>query len=275
MKAIREVLARYDVVAIQELSQKPRAPYECGPYTESVICAARPDHKKYSIAASPRIGDEQYVVMTRDAAAEVSGQGEEYPDPRHKHSRPPYAVNVIVKRPSRRKWKLAIATTHTSPRQATREITNFPEVLRWMNTTFGRSGAKHYLIAGDYNADGSYFKDDHAWKHSRLDDHAWKGYTLLTDNHMDSTVATSSNAYDRIIVDDGLAAKAGSAQVFRLEELDLTDVHAEGCKMGYVPSKLCQNSLAGLSWSKVPDSVKTQLAKELSDHHPVEVCLRG
>jgi len=161
--------------------------------------------------------------------------------------------------------------THTSPHQAEKEILNFPQVLKWMKDTFSDSGA-HFLLAGDFNADGSYFDDKDIWKNSELGN-AFAGYTLLSGNDLDTTVAASSNAYDRIIADDSLASKSGSASVFRLEEVDLTAVRAEGCQKGYVPQSLCGSELDGLAWADVPSDVKMGLAKELSDHHPLEVCL--
>ena len=89
---------------------------------------------------------------------------------------------------------------------------------------------------------------------------------------MDTTVAKSLRAYDRIIVDKDTAKSAGKPEVFRLEEIDMTDVFIEGCTEGYVKQSLCRENFA-FAWTDVPDRLKTELAKEISDHYPVEICL--
>lgn len=141
-----------------------------------------------------------------------------------------------------------------------------------MEDEFGTSGNEHFVLAGDYNADGSYFKDHRTWSGSELNK-AFGSYELLTPNHMDTTVAKSSNAYDRVIVDRDLANTAGTAAVLSLEDVDLTAVRVEGCAKGYVPSSLCKGDLDGKAWSDLSWSQRNLLAKELSDHHPVEICL--
>lgn len=271
MSAIRAVLARYDVTAVQELSQKPRAPYVCGEYTESVVCAARPDSSKFSVFASPRIGDEQYVVLTRKSKAKALGAGSTYPDVAKIHSRPPHAFELEIDKGGA-PWYLVLAGTHTSPHKATAEIKNFPDVLEWMTKTFPKKARTHYVLAGDFNADGSYFKDERGFVNSKLGP-AWDGYALVTPNEMDTTVAKNDHTYDRIIADSQLTA--GKPAVFTLESLDLRPVRAEGCQKGYVPKWVCDAQYDGLSWEEMPYKVKNALALELSDHHPVEVCLRG
>eukprot|EP00927_Polykrikos_kofoidii_P071893 TRINITY_DN68090_c0_g1_i1.p1 TRINITY_DN68090_c0_g1~~TRINITY_DN68090_c0_g1_i1.p1 ORF type:complete len:609 (+),score=93.62 TRINITY_DN68090_c0_g1_i1:258-2084(+) len=274
MDAIRSVVARYDLLAVQELSQYPRPPYVCGPFTEKVICDSRPDPSAFTVTASPRIADEQYVLIGRDQAVSVVGGGATYPDVMQIHARSPHAFNVTVKKGSVNPWQLVVGVTHTQPTRATEEILNFHNVLAWMRTEFTSSHRTHYMMVGDYNSDGSYFRDDAIWGASKLHDDM-EGYSLLTGNDMDSTVAASSNAYDRIITDNVLADTADTPHVFRLEDLDLSVVRAEGCELGYVSSSVCDAELDGVAWADIPDEVRTELAKELSDHHPVEICFRS
>lgn len=270
LAVIREVLARYDVAAIQELSQLPGPPYAwCGEYTESVICDILPDTRSFAVKASPRIGDEQYVVMYRTESAELNHTGATYPDPREIHSRSPHAFDVRIKHGSVDRFVLAV--THTSPEHATEEIQNFPAVLEWMQQSF--HGAEHYMLAGDFNADGRYFRDEQEWPDSKLPPE-WSGYVQLTSNSMDTTVASNDNTYDRIVVSEALGDLAAEAKVLRLESFDMTNVFHEGCSMGYVPSRLCErDDLDGKAWTDFPSEVKAELAREVSDHHPIEVCL--
>lgn len=310
MTAIRSVIARYDLTAIQELSQMPAGSDTCGPNTESVICESRPN-ATYSVSASPRIGDEQFAIITKQAsllfpkgtskAAATFTRGAIYPDPLSVHSRPPYAFKVNVRdHNGAGEWDLVVALTHTSPHQATEEIRNFPKVLNWMDGEFSTSGGKeHFAIVGDYNADGSYFKDETngggpgAWPGSKLTEKylgsEFGKYALLTPNTMDTTVAGSSNAYDRIIVDTQLSKTAGTAKVFELEDIDLSAVRIQGCSEDYryVPDALCKGEwnnqrTGGLTsagvwttqWKDVDWKWRNMLAKEISDHHPVEICLK-
>ncbi|CAK0845069.1 unnamed protein product [Prorocentrum cordatum] len=273
MAAIRSVMGRYDVAAVQELSQMPREPFVCGDNTESTICASRPSEDGYTVAASPRIGDEQYAVILRDAAARPV-RGATYPDIAGVHSRPPHAFEIDVA--GEAPWRLVLALTHTSPSSAEAEVQNFPDVLSWMRSNFSRGsrGDLRLAIVGDFNADGGYFKDEEEWPDSQLGPE-WAGYSLLIGNDVDTTVADNDHTYDRIIADATLAEKAGPPSVFSLEDMDLSEVLSEGCRDGYVPSFACQQSLEGIEWVDVPPAVKKSLAKELSDHNPIEICLRG
>lgn len=270
MAVIKQVLSRYDVAGIQELSQKPSVPFAwCGENTESVICDSIPDPATFAVKASPRIGDEQYVVMYKKAAADIPDTGKTYPDRDNIHARPPHAFEVNTKRGYA--GRLVVAVTHTSPGNAEKEIHNFPKVTAWMQREF--MGADHVLLAGDFNADGSYFSDEEEWPNSQLQP-AWKEYVQLTDNSMDTTVASNDNTYDRIIVDRALGRISGHARVHHLQNIDMTEVFREGCSMGYVPRSLCDDDgLAGAAWEDFPEAAKTALAKEITDHNPVEVCL--
>jgi len=138
VQAIQSIVRRYDAVAIQELSQKPKLPFVCGENTESVICAIRPDSADFTVAASPRIGDEQYALITRNGVVHVSTLGATYPDLKGIHSRPPHAFDTTITKNSTT-WRLVVAQTHTTPKKATREIHNFPNVLRWMAEAFAGS----------------------------------------------------------------------------------------------------------------------------------------
>eukprot|EP00434_Breviolum_minutum_P043516 symbB.v1.2.038796.t1/scaffold6109.1/size20858/1 len=125
-----------------------------------------------------------------------------------------------------------------------------------MEATFA---ADFYMVAGDYNADGSYFDEDTEWTSIMSN---IPNYTLLTGNEMDTTLALSSNTYDRIIATSSL--EASGAAVYKLEDhVNLSGVFQQGCQDGYINSDVC--SASPLEWHEV--------AKELSDHYPVELCM--
>lgn len=253
LRALAQTIARYDMVAIQELSQLPSGEGVCGEHTMSAICslqtyvnqAASP--RTFALAVSPRIGDEQFALLYDPTVASIIDGGT-YPDSESKHSRPPYAFVARVGSKS-----IAIAQTHTTPTQATQEIENFPNVWNWMREAFD---ADYDMIVGDFNADGSYFDEDSEWPSvlGRI-----PNASMLTGNELDTTVARSSNTYDRIVASNDLSA--GGIEVFVPEEnFNLTEVLTEGCEMGYVKSDVCSN----VDWISIMG--------ELSDHYPVEAC---
>merc|ERR1712054_344809 len=84
MEALATIIARYDAVAIQELSQKPDGSGVCGPHTMSAICdllekVRLVSKRNFSMVVSPRIGDEQYTMMF-DAAVAGLINNATYPD---------------------------------------------------------------------------------------------------------------------------------------------------------------------------------------------------
>lgn len=255
LHALSETIARYNLVAIQELSQMPIAGGPCGAHTASAICDllsavnAR-SSRSFKVAASPRIGDEQYTLLYDSASISVLS-GATYPDTKHIHARPPHAFKLQVGSSA----SIVVVVTHTSPSDARAEIENFPAVLKWTKSKFR---SDYTLFAGDFNGDGRYFDEGQfAALLGKM-----PGFRLLTGNELDSTVAPSANTYDRIIVSKELRADAPS--VFRFEsELDLSGVMIEGCAEGYVPEKVCSSRRRNL----------IQVGQELSDHYPVEVCL--
>eukprot|EP00931_Biecheleriopsis_adriatica_P029082 TRINITY_DN17313_c0_g1_i2.p1 TRINITY_DN17313_c0_g1~~TRINITY_DN17313_c0_g1_i2.p1 ORF type:complete len:585 (+),score=139.34 TRINITY_DN17313_c0_g1_i2:25-1779(+) len=253
LEALAAVIIRYDIVVIQELSHKPDDTWVCGEYTESSICDLQTavnaqGSRSYSLRASPRLGDEQFALFFERSKASFVDQAT-YPDTSGIHSRPPHAFLVRAGGKS-----LAIATTHTKPSDAKAEISDFPSISEWMHARFN---ADAFMIAGDFNADGSYFDEDSDWQGVLA---AMPGYTLFTGNELDTTLASSSNTYDRIIASSCLQADPAAA--YKVEDhVDLSAVLLQGCSDGYVPADVCSNE----EWSEV--------AKELSDHYPVELCM--
>ena len=104
---------------------------------------------------------------------------------------------------------IAIASVHTSPSSAKPEIEDHPAVAAWMEASFN---ATFYMIAGDFNADGTYFDEDADWP-AILG--SMPSYELFVGNDLDTTIAASSNTYDRILASSFL--KSDPAFVFRIQ----------------------------------------------------------
>ena len=88
------------------------------------------------------------------------------------------------------------------------------------------------ILAGDYNADGSYFDEDTLWP-TLFDEAVGTGtlgdaFVQIVDNSIDTTVASGSNTYDRIIISvslqsDSIAAGGGAGIAFNYDQyLDWT-----------------------------------------------------
>ena len=234
MAAIGGIAARYDVLSVQELSQVPTNPGSCSVdgETGTAACslldalngAAAP--RTFELAASPRActfdscGDattynEQYMIVWDSSKLELVGSAV-YPDPSGVYERDPWAAHL---RETASGVEFAVLAIHTPPSRAEEEVLAMGDVLEWAATTL----CDNVLLVGDYNADGSYANEDTVWPTlfgaeygtGTLGD----AFEQVVDNSVDTTVAASSNTYDRVIVSTSLqsasvAAGGGTGAVF-------------------------------------------------------------
>ncbi|KAK3274728.1 hypothetical protein CYMTET_17096, partial [Cymbomonas tetramitiformis] len=135
--------------------------------------------------------------------------------------------------------------------------------LRWIEENVDRD----VMVMGDLNADGSYFNEDTGW--TEVCDEFSESYKQKITNDMDTTMAVSSNTYDRIITN--IATNGSSCHppgVFQFENvINLTDVVTEGCNDNYINDEFCPPT------TKTEEEIRLAAAKEISDHYPVEMCL--
>jgi endonuclease/exonuclease/phosphatase family metal-dependent hydrolase len=85
-----------------------------------------------------------------------------------------------------------IVSIHTSPSLAETEIPALKTVMAEARTSYGEPDV---ICVGDYNADGSYYEEG---ADSWLSGFDTATYTTAIPNSADTTVATSSNTYDRV-----------------------------------------------------------------------------
>ncbi|EOD16476.1 hypothetical protein EMIHUDRAFT_256176 [Emiliania huxleyi CCMP1516] len=153
-----EIIGRYDILGMEELSQKPPDAETCQP--DGTGCGG-PQHTDES-------NDEQYTLFYDRAKASFV-EGDEYPDTNgyyartyvsgETHNRIPYAFLLRVPSGAGADCAagvscdatFAIALTHTNPDRAEEEIRNFGNVLSWMEGRFGAdfnmiAGLPHYLV---------------------------------------------------------------------------------------------------------------------------------
>lgn len=130
-----------------------------------------------------------------------------------------------------------LVNTHVKPADAEAEIFLLDDAARYFSALFGE---RDVLIAGDFNADGSYFDEaELAEAFCALE------FFCIVPDSQDTTVAASSRTYDRIVCTVSMQEDcAGSAEVFSIAPY----IRAAQAAYGY-------------------DDVFTE--KNISDHYPV------
>jgi len=131
----------------------------------------------------------------------------------------------------------AMLVIHTSPKDAKTEI---PSLRTAMSEVAALYFEPDVICIGNFNADGSYYNEG-----AGTDLDGFSGYLTVIPNSADTTVATSSNTYDRIQLTQSLASDyANLWGVLRFTETyDVSDCEGTATTAG------------------------TELA--LSDHYPV------
>lgn len=110
-------------------------------------------------------------------------------------------------------FDFVLITSHVDPDDVVPELQIFPSIVTDAKNHF--TGETEIMILGDLNADCSYFDEDMNIELRNSQNYAW-----LITNGMDTNVAGSSCAYDRIIVTSAMNAKfTGEAGVLRFDEI--------------------------------------------------------
>ena len=238
MAVLADTISNFDITAIQEIRDESGQAIEI---LENTIDKLGVD---YDYIISPRVGEstskEQYAFFYKTSLFDV---GNSYTfkdsdididkdgivdktdgDNRGIFSREPFYAQFKVKNSN---FDFVLLTVHTDPDYAESEIDGLIPVLDEAHRNFNNENA--FIILGDFNADCSYFTETemlHSTFYNYSDYH-W----LITDN-MDTNLASSSCAYDRIVISqdaDNLVNDAGVFyfnQVYGLtatEALDVSD----------------------------------------------------
>jgi len=183
-----KIVRNYDIVVIQELRDSSN-------FTISELVNLLPE---YNILVSPRLGrsnsKEQYVVIYKNS--EVFGS-EVYPDDSDVFEREPYSFYVKIG-----DYDFSLITIHIKPTDAENEIRYLKLVIDYFTH---HNKDKDFILLGDFNADCGYYNENK----KVLSQYEW-----VISNDQDTTVASSSCTYDRIITN--LDYSTGG--VFRFDE---------------------------------------------------------
>jgi len=165
-------LDNYDVFVVQEIRDK------------SGIAIEKLANKfpEYNYLVSERAGTtsskEQYILFYNSRVTLI-GQHDWTTEKQGEFERPPFEATFKANN-----WTFTIYTIHTKPSNVYSELTDLEELVG--------EPQGDTIILGDLNADGSYYDEDNK---AHFVNWSW----VITDD-MDTTVATSSNTYDRIII---------------------------------------------------------------------------
>jgi len=207
MQVLAQTVARFDLVAIQEIRDKSGA---------AIIKLERMVDdlgNLYAVILSPRLGlkepRESYAFIYRIDRVAPVGEPVLYQEPAgtDPFNREPFMVKFKC---LKGKFDFVLINIHTDPDVATQEIRALKGVLAFAREKFPQEG--DFIILGDLNADCDYY--------DRQQPNPIPGTTWLPEGHLDTTIANDEPcAYDRIIITDPCKEDfTGEARVFRFDE---------------------------------------------------------
>ena len=171
----------FDIIFIQEIRDKGGSAFQA-------LCALLPQYAcKVSNRAGRSSNKEQYGVLYRSISLETGKtirlvDWHDYtPDPQDRWERPPLAVTF-----SADDYIFTVYTLHVKPAAVQQELADFETLVADDNGNI--------LLIGDFNADCTYYSPQ---QEKEFDSWHW----IIRDT-ADTTVAQSSCAYDRAIMND-------------------------------------------------------------------------
>lgn len=205
MGILAETIAQFDLVAIQGIRDKT------GTAIKILEVKASDFGTDYDFIISPRLGrttsKEQYAFFYKTSAIEVKGSYT-FSDDNDKFQRDPFIAYFKSKDGS---FDFVVINIHTDPDKATEEINALPGVISDAKNHYSEPDV---ILLGDLNADGNYYDENNYNLPLRSSKYIW-----LITNNMDTTVADSSNTYDRIIITSATAENfMNIAGVFRFDQ---------------------------------------------------------
>jgi len=209
MDVLAKTIAQFDIVSIQEIRDSSDYAIK---KLEQAVDALGTD---YSYIIGPRVGrtysKEQYAFMYKTSSITPYTSFTYDDSASDIFQREPFMAKFKAKSS---KFSFVLISIHTDPDDAEKEISALTNVVASAQTLFAPE--KDYIILGDLNADCNYFDEDDTTNPLRGPDYLW-----LTTNDMDTTVATASCTYDRIIITNKYTKSdyAGVSGVFKFETL--------------------------------------------------------
>lgn len=177
-----DIISKYDVIAIQEVRDSSG---------QAVIEFMKLLDSRYNYYLGPREGrsssKEQYWFIYDKTKLRIIDKAT-YPDPLDTFERRPEGVYFQ----STNGFDFVLINKHVAPGDALREISYIPNLFDYFYSLFKDPDI---IIVGDFNADGNYFNEN-----LLVQIFPPEKFSIIIDNSFDTTVAPSSNTYDRIII---------------------------------------------------------------------------
>ena len=262
MDVLAQVVRRYDVLYIQELSDKPPDAGVCGRLTGRVICdllARAGVERRLEVSArltATGSGAEQYALLYDPAqfdllAAWVVNDSATGAPAYGTYMRPPMVATLRSRRTG---TVLAAGVCHTRPKNAAAEVVALAGELAALEARV----AAHTVLCGDFNAQFGAA----TWRryYAALPGNG-SAYGMEIANGV-ATGVLSGATLDRVVTTPALHARVAAAQAFWFNDtarggFSMAPVVAEGC--GAYLGTRCT----------------TQAATEaISDHFPVEISVQ-
>ncbi|XP_022084573.1 uncharacterized protein LOC110975984 [Acanthaster planci] len=189
---LTEILARYDVVLIQELRDASgeaivdllNALNDYSPHTYEMIISSRMGRSS---------SKEQYVFFYKPSEVSVVDTYE-YPEPNDEFERQPLIARFKKVCPCPGLSEFAVVGIHVKPDDAVAEVDHLSEVYDHVVNTWG---LQDVILTGDFNADCNYISSS-KWSRIRL--RTQSRFEWLISDYADTTVSNTNCAYDRIVV---------------------------------------------------------------------------
>ncbi|MCD6477866.1 MAG: hypothetical protein J7K87_02585 [Candidatus Aenigmarchaeota archaeon] len=162
----------YDVCVVQEIRDKT------GTAIQKLAAKLPGYHYILSQRAGTTSSKEQYAIFYDDRVTLISYH-DYTPELQDEFERPPFEAKFRSGN-----WTFTLYTIHTKPSNVYEELTNLEKLVD--------DPKDDTIILGDLNADGSYYDENNIAQFTSWD---W-----VITNDMDTTVASSNNTYDRIII---------------------------------------------------------------------------
>ena len=192
---IARIVSDYDLAIIQEIRDASNTAFPA-------LCALLPDHTCMNSSRAGRSASkEQYGIIARQDIT-INEFIDYNPDPHDRWERPPIRFTAAMD-----DFSFTVYTIHVRPTDAYAEI-------RALDTLVSEQGESYVMVIGDLNADCRYYTRDRA---DDFTDWIW----IIEE---DTTLAASSCAYDRIILDHALYDHYVSHEVRRH---DITRAHSD------------------------------------------------
>jgi endonuclease/exonuclease/phosphatase family metal-dependent hydrolase len=202
MMILADIVSRSDVTAVQEVRSAD---------IEPVLRFMRMLPPEYAFLLGPREGrsssKEQYWIIYDSSKMQLLDE-QTWTDPRDIFERNPLGAYFQTNGG----FDFILINNHIQPGNAAQEIAALPEVTRRYQELWGETDV---ALVGDFNADGVYYDEQDLIAVFPEDE-----YRVIITNDYDTTLASSDNTYDRIIITaSAFEDYAGACGVLRFDEV--------------------------------------------------------